>query len=268
MRAQNLLMLGALLTASFYACQQNPPAPPKSVMLGSAGLQQSRGLDCDKPDSLRTNCAVLDLHWPEVKEGPAGLKKAVADWTTGYIGGILAPETSSNASISIDSAARAFFLSHQAMSKEAPDSPLGHWTAESHDTVLLNDGVHLTLKIDGFLYTGGAHGLPLASIASFDIATGKQLGWADLVQDTVQLQKIAEQQFRQEREDLFKPEAEGGADFKFDDVFVFKLPDNFGLTDKGIYCCYVPYEVTPYVFGPTEFVIPFEALGGLLKHQK
>lgn len=268
MRTTNLLMSGFLLTACLYACQQTTPAPAKSVVIGSAGLQKTEGTDCDKPDSLRTNCAVLDLHWPEVKEGPDALKKAIAAWSHNYIGGVLAPETSNSAAISIDSAARAFFLSHQTMSKDAPDSPLGHWTAESYDTVLLNDGVHLTLKIDGFLYAGGAHGLPLAAIASFHTASGKQLEWTDLVQDTVQFQKIVEQKFRQEREDLFKPEAEGGADFKFDDIFTFKLPTNFGLTDKGIYCCYVPYEVTPYAFGSTEFVIPFEALGGLLKHQK
>lgn len=268
MRITNLLMYGFLLTAFLYACQQTTPAPAKATVIGSVGLQKTAGTDCDKPDSLRTNCAVLDLHWPEVKEGPEVLKKAIAAWSHNYLGGILAPETSSSAAISIDSAARAFFLSHQTMSKDAPDSPLGHWTAESYDTVLLNDGVHLTLKIDGFLYAGGAHGLPLAAIASFDIASGKQLEWTDLVQDTVQFQKIVEQKFRQEREDLFKPEAEGGIDFKFDDIFTFKLPTNFGLTDKGIYCCYVPYEVTPYAFGSTEFVIPFEALGGLLKHQK
>jgi hypothetical protein len=88
------------------------------------------------------------------------------------------------------------------------------------------------------------------------------------VNDPKQFQSFAEQKFKAARPELFKSEQEGGLGFQFDETNPFQLPNNYGLTDKGIYCVFVPYEVTPYAFGSTEFVIPFEELGSHLKFKK
>lgn len=141
---------------------------------------------------------------------------------------------------------------------------MGQWTAESKDTTLLNDGKYLTLEINGYTYAGGAHGSPTAAVATFDALTGKQLTWADLVNDQSTLKVLAENIFRTTRMDIFAPE-DGSEPFEFDETFQFALPQNYGLVAGGIYCHYLAYEVGPYAIGSTQFVIPFESLGSNFK---
>ena len=257
------LLLAGTLT---FSCQNSPSGPEGAVVLEKHTLEKSEGKDCDKPDTLRFDCAVIDLSWPSVKEGNAALQKSVTAWTDDYLISILAPMAEEGSvPKSIDAAAKAFFAAHQEMAKEAPDSPMSSFIAESVDTVLLNDGRHLTLKIDGETYMGGAHGSPTAAIATFDVKTGKKLSWDDLITDKVAVQKLAEKKFRSERLDIFQPGEDGSPAFNFDDTFQFKLPENYGLTAEGIYFSYLHYEVTPYALGRTDFVLTFEELGALMK---
>lgn len=257
--------------ALFFSCNNvQPPAPAKSVLLASVNFEKNSGRDCAKMDSIHNHCAEVKLRWPEVKDGPEALKTAVTAWTNTFIISLLAPADgdSTISKMSIESATQDFQQMHSDWSKEAPDSPMGEWFVESKDTVLLNDGKHLTLEIDANTFSGGAHGLSLAAVTSFEVATGKTLTWADLVNDPKQFQSVVEQKFKTTRPELFKSEQEGGLGFQFDETNPFQLPNNYGLTDKGIYCVFVPYEVTPYAFGSTEFVIPFEEVGSNLKLKK
>ena len=79
------------------------------------------------------------------------------------------------------------------------------------------------------------------------------------------LKAKAEKKFREVKAEVFKPESDGGWGYEFDEVFPFKLADNTGLVENGLFFCYVPYEVGPYVLGSTEFVLPFDEIKELLK---
>ncbi len=225
-----------------------------------------QGKGCSLPDSLRTNCATIDFSLPKIEQGSDALKKSVAEWCENLITGLLMPEIDldSTKAVSVEQAAQSFFKMHQEFAVEAPDSPMTYYSAECQDTVLFNDGKHLTLEITGYIYTGGAHGMPVADVSTFDIITGKKLNWDDLVTDKAALKAIAERKFRAERADIFQP-TDGSEPFQFDDVFVFDLPSNYGQTQEGIYCHYQPYEVGPYAIGSTTFTISFAEIGALLK---
>lgn len=262
------LLFASLLVAS--CSNEKKPEPVKPIELGKLTLKKSEGKDCDKVDSLRIMCAEVDLAWPEVKSGPEPLKAAVSAWANQFVVGMLAPEMDSVASLTakVEDGAKGFFQMHAEFAQENPEAYFGSWSVESYDTVLLNDGKYLTLEIAAYAFMGGAHGNPVAAVGTFDAATGKVLSWDDLVTDKKKMQAIAEKKFREERADLFKPEAEGGVAYTFDETFPFKLPDNFGLTSEGIYCHYLHYEVTPYAFGNSVFVIPFSEIGDIYKLKK
>lgn len=269
MRQLTTLFAGIFMLAiAAFSCNNTPEAAPAAspVGVGSLSMSKAAGADCDKPDTLRFNCVEVNLNWPEIGQGSDPLKKSVASWTNAYLVGILAPPSNPDeaASMSLDDAVQSFIKSQQEFIKEAPDSPAAQWLAETHDTILLNDGKHLTLQIDGYAFQGGAHGSPSSAVATFEAATGKQLGWDDLVTDKAALQSMAEQKFKAERPDLFQP-TDGSEPFAFDDIFPFALPQNFGLVEQGIYFLYIPYEVGPYAIGGTSFVLTFEELGALLK---
>lgn len=206
-------------------------------------------------------CARIDLSWPIVKTGSKTLQRNVADWSKGLLVGLLDFELSEKkaAKTTLEEAAETFLSAHASWSEEAVDSPLGEWAAESSDTVLWNNGRYLTLQINGYVFTGGAHGNHPGVIATFDVNTGKQLEWKDLVTDEEKLKILLEAQFRKVRSEIFQ---EG---YEFNEYFPFALPQSFGLTEKGLYCYYSPYEVTPYAFGTTAFVVPYPELEDLMK---
>ena len=264
MNRQLLAYWALCCLVSLFSCNNEPPKTTKPVVLESFKMQKREGADCDKPDSLRSNCVTISLAWPSVKEGSEPLKKSVSSWTNNFLAGMMLPSDSATATTTLDAAVHAFVQSHHDWKKDAPES-MGSYYAESWDTVLCNDGKHLTLQLFGETYTGGAHGNHLAAVGTFDAQTGRQLTWADLVTDTAAVKALAEKTFREVRGDIFKPSEDGTPGFNFDDGFYFTLPQNYGLTDKGVYFYYMHYEVTPYALGSTGFLIPFEALGGLRK---
>ena len=268
MKKQLLAYFAFCCLASLFSCKNDTKTPAaEAVIVETLHFNKSDGADCDKPDTLRLDCAAINLSYPTVEEGSEPLKKSVAAWAEGYLMGILEGYDSLGNPIpsnSLDAAAASFFQTRRDFAKDAVDAPMGSWVAESTDTVLLNDGKHLTLENVGYTFQGGAHGSPTASVATFDANTGKQLTWDDLVTDTTALKVVAEKKFREERADIFKP-TDGSEPFQFDDVFQFKLPDNYGLTEAGIYCHYLAYEVGPYAIGSSVFTIPFAELGALSK---
>lgn len=250
------------MLAGVYSCKKDTKPTDTTPVVGNLRYEKMHGTDCDKPDTLRYNCLTINLIWPNVENGTEALKKSVATWANNYLIAILSAGSmdSAAAATTVEGAAMGFIEAHKTFSADAPDSPMGQWTAEANDSTLLNDGKYLTLEINGFTYAGGAHGSPTAAVATFDALSGKQLTWDDLVADKAAVQALAEQIFRTTRMDIFAPE-DGSEPFEFDETFQFALPQNYGLVEGGIYCHYLAYEVGPYAIGNTQFVIPFESLG-------
>jgi hypothetical protein len=261
MKAMNLIALSGVITALLACMPAEKTSQP--VLLEHASFVKMAGRDCAAMDSEVNFCAKINLNWPVVKSGSKILQRNVAEWCNTLLVGLLAFELSEReaARTSLEEASGTFLSAHASWSGEAPDSPLGEWVAESEDTVLFNDGRYLTLQINGYVFTGGAHGNHPSAIATFDAVTGKKLDWKDLVTDEERVKSILEEQFRSKRSEIFE---EG---FEFNEYFPFALPQGFGLTADGLYCYYSPYEVTPYAFGTTAFVVPYETLGDLLKRK-
>ncbi len=261
-----LTMAGlALLTSLVFACKRAPSvAEARSVKVGTASLEKAEGPGCTLPEDQRTNCAEVKLAWPVIEEGSDALRQAVQGWVEATLSGMLAYASEADAQkvLPVEQAVQSFLETHRQFLKEAPDAT-SYFTAECSHKTLLNDGRYLTLQMEGYTYTGGPHGNPMAKVGTFDVVTGKQYALKDLVSDLNALKAIAEKAFRAERQDLFNPE-DGSDPFEFDEVFPFALPQNFGLTANGLYCYYVPYEVGPYAIGSTQFTIPYSELGKLL----
>ncbi|MDX1939517.1 MAG: DUF3828 domain-containing protein [Saprospiraceae bacterium] len=221
---------------------------------------QEKGTDCDQPDTLRTNCAVINFVYPKVYFNNSAVQDSVNAWVNDYLINVLtgwASEDTTTAPVAtLEEAAKAFFEIHKTYEGSVM---YGAFVADCTYDVLLSDSKYLTIEINGYTFQGGAHGSPTALVATFDVTNGKQLRWDDLVTDKAAVQTLAEKQFKEVRADIF----EDG--FTFDEFTPFKLPDNYGLTDEGIYFHYVAYEVGPYAIGNTTFTMPYAAMGTLAK---
>jgi hypothetical protein len=260
-------ILLALLFAvfSFFSCKtEAPPAAPVPLTLESQTIERKNGPDCDKPDTLVFNCAHVNFRYPVLKSGSDSLQKTVDNWAKEFMTTWVGMSDEPDNLPPLDEAINAFFNMHAEQVKEMPDAP-AYYEAEAVDTVLLNDGQHLTLKMDGYSFTGGAHPNASSSVATWEVATAKKITLDQLVTDLGALQQIAEKKFREVRADIFKADGEGNPGFEFNETFQFKLADNTGLVKDGIYFIYVPYEVGPWAIGSTEFVLSFDEIKSIRK---
>ena len=83
MRNQLTLLAGAIALATNFSCQ---PAKREfvnglPVVLETRTIRQTKGLDCDKPDSLRSDCAIIDFSTPMI-QGEAAQSALTNFWNS------------------------------------------------------------------------------------------------------------------------------------------------------------------------------------------
>lgn len=145
------------------------------------------------------------------------------------------------------------------------DAPID-WEITRTASILFQNPEVLTIEVRSEGFVGGAHGFRDRKLFSFEPKSGKRLSLAELIEPSSEriFHQIVETQFRRARE---VPEGKSLSDAGF---FVapgeeMPVPDNFGLIQAGLLVQYNEYEVAPYVFGPTEVVVPMEALQGVVR---
>jgi len=167
----------------------------------------------------------------------------------------------------VEAAAAEFFAAWtEAGAELAEDAPKAYhrWADERRMEVLHADHRVLSVELLLYAFTGGAHPNTFAALETFDLATGRPLALEDLVAAGAgpRLEVLGERWFRKERE-IPETESLEEAGFWFEDDR-FHLPDNFAVTGDGLVFVFNPYEVAPYVFGPTRITLPWTELQGLL----
>lgn len=172
----------------------------------------------------------------------------------------------------IESRLSSFFNDSDASVREAVDAQLRERNSDSMtlhipyeltvDGEVYRYGKTASAVLYAYQYTGGAHGLPETIALVFDTTDGKPLGWKELFTDTVQLQKINREIFR----DIHRDEPDFTAS-----LFVapenLPLPENAALDSAGLNVFYNVYEIAPYSTGGTEYRIPIEAIEGILNRR-
>lgn len=121
----------------------------------------------------------------------------------------------------------------------------------------------LSLALDTYAYTGGAHGNYGTVYTSYDITQNKKLGLSDILNAAgiAKLQALLERNFRKQN-DLQPTDALTTAGLFENEI---KPNDNFYVTGKGINFAYTPYEIGPFAMGEVEIFISFKDLENYLQ---
>ncbi len=114
----------------------------------------------------------------------------------------------------------------------------------------------LSLEMNAYQYTGGAHGYGATSYVNIDPQTGEELRFDDLLKDKEGFITLAETLFRKEN-DIPKNEAINSTGLWFEND-TFYLPDTFGITPDELIFVYNQYEIASYAAGPIELLVPIE----------
>ncbi len=120
--------------------------------------------------------------------------------------------------------------------------------------VYYDSGPWVSLVQNGYLFIGGAHGMPFENAVTVNLDTGKNYKLADLFKPgfdykTYLTERVKNEAIeRKELDLLVRPEVTD--------------QQKFYLTEDGLVLYYAPYEIAPYSNGFVRFMIPYRDLAG------
>lgn len=163
-----------------------------------------------------------------------------------------------------EAAVDAFLAGARATRQEDPDGALP-WSLSRTAEIAYQDPKVVSLRFSEDVFQGGAHPLTTVHYASFDPATGRRLVLSDLVtsEGEARLVEMGERELRKVHE---VPPGQSLEEFGFTfEGNKFVLSQEIAVLEEGLAFYYNPYEIGPYVMGPTEIVIPRSELAPIAK---
>jgi hypothetical protein len=176
----------------------------------------------------------LLIHYPQISDfADAAVQKKVND--------LLKSEAEANAGAARESLSESL--------GEVPDDALPGATFDGTYTITYNEQGKLSLYVDYYIYTGGAHGSTARVPYTFDLATGELLKLKEVTGGNAKYVSIINAKIK----NLIK--ARGiGLISPFDTID----PDReYFLKHNGVVIYFGQYEYTPYAAGMPEFEIPY-----------
>lgn len=131
----------------------------------------------------------------------------------------------------------------------------GNWNGFSNSRLI-------SLYIEHYTFTGGAHGSTLISALTFDTKTGKEIDIRQHITDTLAFRKLLVDEYvLQNNLNINTTAGEIGY---FTELSELPIPATIELTDKGVKIYYQQYEIACYAVGITTATIPYDRLKGIL----
>lgn len=139
------------------------------------------------------------------------------------------------------------------------------WSINIDGEIVFSNLGLVTFALSDKVYLGGAHGQESYHLASYNLAEGKKLALSDLVTDIKSTTDIVEQDFRSivqvDPKSTLRDAGYGCEDGNF------CIPQNIGLTRKGLLLVYNPYDIAPYADGQIRVLVGYPKLRQLINAQ-
>ncbi len=134
------------------------------------------------------------------------------------------------------------------------------WEVTINSEVVFQSINVITISIDSYTFTGGAHGNSVITLLNFDPETGNLYTQNEVFKKNNDFTELVEHYFKTETATKTNDNSESyffGEDFK--------LPENIGFKEDGVIFLYNTYELASYAEGITEFIIPYSEISKFLK---
>ena len=210
----------------------------------------------EEPGCQSENCATVGIKKVTIEDSHR-LNQYIDDLIKESISTFTKTESSQNVNEAID----AFFSDFKEFKEAFPESRTP-WEIQITMTVdwMIQSNGWLSIRTETYSYTGGAH--PNYEVQFNNLGTsGKKVTTRDWLKDQSQLEKIAEQYFREEK-GILATQTLNDAGYEF--VNGFELPENMGFGKGYLILMYNAYEIGSYADGPTEIKIPISELKGII----
>jgi hypothetical protein len=208
------------------------------------------------------HCMKINLSYPYLTGGPEAVTQAINDTIAYHLKrnvAVFAVE-SSELETSLEEIAKKYIQEFDQLVADSPEYPFS-WDIEVEGSVFYQSDKVLSVALNAYAYTGGAHPNFYLDLINFDLANGKKLALSDLFNNLDKLKVVVENKFREVRE-IDPKSTISDAGFFWGEPFA--LPESFALQEDGVYFYYNPYEAAAYALGATEFTIPYEDIKDLM----
>ena len=207
------------------------------------------------------NCTSVRIEIPE-ETGKTKLSKTINDALEGEIIELLNFDEESNAQ-NLEEAKEAFLYDYEELNGKFPEESMP-WEATIEGTITFENENIITIKLESYIYTGGAHGYGTNRFLNFDKTSSKELYQEDLFNNLDDFKTYAETLFRKQ-ENIPAEGSINNTGFMFE-TENFYLPDNLGYTEVGLLLFYEPYEIASFADGPITLTIPYIEANTFLKY--
>lgn len=197
--------------------------------------------------------AVVELNIPKA-EGNTELSKAINKVIENHIANMLVFLEAPSDTLQLDYAISKFDSEYKLFKEGFSESAMV-WDASFDGEVTYQSSELISIAINSYVNSGGAHGNSNVTFYNFD-SSGKVLNLDGFIEDKQGLTSVVKTYFEQETK---------GSDINYFFGEDFHLPANIGFNDEGVIFFYNVYEIASYADGITEFTIPFEELEPYLK---
>jgi hypothetical protein len=217
-------------------------------------MRQYEGVDCEDCPSIRISIPEADDKRALGKSINRAIREEIIE---------LLDFDQENQATDIPGAIEAFKLGYQNLQKEFPEELTG-WEASVEGLKSFEDPDILTVRLNTYVFTGGAHGYGATRYLNFNKKSGEELTGSELLKDPDGFAEFAEQAFRKKYE-IPSGTPINSTGFMFEENR-FTLPENIGLDAEHIVLHFNPYEAASYADGALTLEIPMqEALPYLRK---
>lgn len=154
-----------------------------------------------------------------------------------------------------------FIKSYEELKKDFAES--FPWEAKIKARVDYQSDSIINIKLNNYMFTGGAHGYEGNRSLIFNAKTGRSLSYDQVFKDKKAFTAFAEKKFREKYKIAAGKSINSTGLMFVDDKFI--LPQNIFYTDKGLLLLYNAYEVASFADGTKEILIPYSEADAFLK---
>ncbi|MGM8851326.1 DUF3298 domain-containing protein [Salinicola halophyticus] len=214
-----------------------------------------------EPDCEGANCANVNavyLRFPDSPQLSAELERRLFGLASG-----LSDSPDGNAigqATSFDVFADQVFAASRSARRSVPEMP--GFEADLKAEVVADHDDLLVIELDGYLYSGGAHGMPLTSYMVIERDTQRVVDLDDMLLPGQRPAYEAALE-RAHRRWLQTDQASGLSELQWP----FTTSDNAAPLNEGLAIKYQVYDLAPYAVGQPTLMIPYAELKGVVKPQ-
>lgn len=224
-----------------------------SLILFSCGETTSTPIKFSETNALYEDNAVVELNIPKAEDN-SEQSKAINKVIENHIANMLVFLEEPSDTLQLNYAINKFDSEFKRFKEEFEESAMV-WDASFDGEVTYQSSELISIAINSYVNSGGAHGNSNVTFFNFD-TNGKLLSFNDLFTNKSELTAKVKSYFDEETEG-------NTTSYFFGEEF--HLPANIGFNDEGVIFFYNVYEIASYADGVTEFTIPFEEIESLLK---